>query len=316
MNKALQKPRCPQNKKFDFHTRDLLYLRSQVSPQILEGERDLLQAPTLLYTPGLIVGHLAPDLDCLTAIWLLIRFGGAADAELLFVPAGTTLDGQPPDADPSIIHVDTGGGCFDHHQCADLDLSSAELIRRAIVPDDPVVQRLVRQVTQIDHADVQGARLPLYFNVNDLIAGYNALYPNHPQLVAQAMLPNLDAWYEHEARQSRLENAFGARLEFYTRWGLGIAMQSIDGASSRLAYGQGAVLYVYRDGRGYMGIAARSRSRVDLAPVYEDLKRVDGHADWYLHPSHRLLLCGTAKAPPRQVSSLSLEELVDVLRSS
>ena len=53
--------------------------------------------------PTTIVGHLAPDLDCLTAIWILIRFGGAADAELRFVPAGATLDQQPADADPRII---------------------------------------------------------------------------------------------------------------------------------------------------------------------------------------------------------------------
>jgi hypothetical protein len=63
-----------------------------------------------------------------------------------------------------------------------------------------------------------------------------------------------------------------------------------------------------------MGIAARSRSNVDLTPVYRDLRRIEPDADWYLHPSKRLLLCGTAKAPPRVPSKLSLEELVGVLR--
>src|SRR5689334_1200993 len=68
--------------------------------------------------PTTIVGHLAPDLDCLTAIWILIRFGGATNADLQFVPAGATLDGLPVDADPQIVHVDTGGGRYDHHQRA------------------------------------------------------------------------------------------------------------------------------------------------------------------------------------------------------
>ncbi len=267
-----------------------------------------------MVAPTVIVGHLAPDLDCLVAIWILVRFGDAAEAEFAFVPAGRTVDNLPVDSDPAIIHVDTGGGRFDHHHVADASLCAAELVRRAVVPQDEALQRMVEQVISIDNAEAAVGRQTVFFNITDLIAGYNALYPNRPHHVAQAMLPNLDAWYEHEQRTLRLERAFTRRLEFKTRWGLGIAMASDDGGSSRLAYGRGAVLYAYRDRRGYMGIAAQRRSSVDLEPIYHDLQLVDGEADWYLHPSHRLLLCGTAKAPPRVPSALSLEELVDVLK--
>jgi hypothetical protein len=51
-----------------------------------------------------------------------------------------------------------------------------------------------------------------------------------------------------------------------------------------------------------------------LSQVLRDLKRIDPDADWYLHPSKRLLVCGTPKAPPRKPSRLSLDELVGVLR--
>lgn len=261
----------------------------------------------------MIVGHLAPDLDCLAAIWMLLRFGGAEGAELHFVPAGTTLNDQPPDADPRVIHVDTGGGRFDHHQRAAPNLSASELVRRATKPSDRALERMVRQVTQLDTASAAPGEQG-FFNINALIAGYNLLFPSKPHHVAYAMLPNLDAWYEHEQRQVRLEQAFSQRIEFATCWGLGIAMESEDGGSSKLAYGSGAVLYAYRDGRGWMGVAAQARSRVDLSPVYHDLQRVDKGADWYLHPGRRLLLCGTAKAPPRSPSRLSLLELVDLIR--
>jgi hypothetical protein len=63
-----------------------------------------------------------------------------------------------------------------------------------------------------------------------------------------------------------------------------------------------------------MGVAAQQRSDVDLETISRDLQRLDSQADWYLHPSHRLLLCGTSKAPPKQCSNLSLDDLVDVLR--
>ena len=260
-----------------------------------------------------IVGHLAPDLDCVTAIWIMIRFDHNDDAELEFVPAGTTWQGRPADVDPRVVHVDTGGGRFDHHQRKSRNLCSAELVRRATAAYDLALERMVRQVCLIDHA-LAPAGEQGFFNINALITGYNLLFPNRPRHVAQAMFPNLDAWYEHETRQLRLEQAFARRLEFDTRWGLGIAMESEDGGSSKLAYRQGAVLYAYRDGHGWMGVAAQARSSVDLTPVYQTLQVVDQDADWYLHPSTRLLLCGSAKAPPRVPSRLSLPELVSVLQ--
>lgn len=260
-----------------------------------------------------IVGHLAPDLDCLTAIWILVRFGGACDASLRFVPAGHTLDDRPPDADPQIVHVDTGGGRYDHHHIAARGVCAAELVRRHIAPEDEALERLVHQVNQIDNAVAPPASHG-FFNVNALVNGYNLLFPNRPHHVAYAMLPNLDAWYEHETRQIRLEHAFARRIEFDTPWGLGIAMEGDDGGSSKLAYRHGAVLYAYRTRHGWMGIAAQSRSNVDLSLIYHDLQMVDADADWYLHPGKRMLLCGTPKAPPRAPSRLSLDELVRVIQ--
>jgi hypothetical protein len=279
-------------------------------PTYLESERAAVDLPT---TPTTIVGHLAPDLDCLAAIWILVRFAGAADADLQFVPAGATLDGQPPDSNPLVIHVDTGGGRFDHHRASAQATCAADLVRRALAPRDAALERMVAQVCRLDNAIAPSGDQGC-FGVNALVAGYTLLFPNRPRQVAQAMLPNLDAWYAHETRQLRLEAAFDQRLEFETPWGLGIAMESADGGSSRLAYGRGAVLYAYRDGNGWMGVAAQARSHVDLSPVYHALRRVDAGADWYLHPNGRLLLCGTAKSPPRTPSRLSLAELVRVIQ--
>lgn len=243
-----------------------------------------------------------------------MRFAGGDQAELQFVPAGQTLEDMDADADHQIVHVDTGRGRFDHHQRAASDLCAAELVRRAVAPFDLALQRMVTQVCQIDNARASAGE-NTFFNINALIAGYNLLFPTRPHHVAYAMLPNLDAWYQHESRQIRLEQAFAHRLEFDTPWGLGIAMESEEGGSSKLAYGRGAVLYAYRDGNGWMGVAAQSRSPVDLSNVYSDLQVIDTQADWYLHPNKRLLLCGTAKAPPITPSRLSLIELVEVIEN-
>lgn len=258
-----------------------------------------------------IVGHLHPDLDCITAIWILCRWGGMNEANLRFVPAGMTLDNRPVDSDPQVIHVDTGGGRFDHHHTNDHALSAAELVRRAIAPNDSALARIVQSVTDIDHAYID---LSTVFNINDLIAGYHRCFPEQPDRVVGAMSTNFDAWHAHEERQNLLADAFQDRIEFDTPWGLGIAMKSDEGGSSRLAFGNGAVLYLYRDKHAHTGISARARSSVDLTPVFHDLRRLDPGADWYLHPSKRLLLCGTVKAPARTPSKLTIDELIGVLR--
>ena len=102
--------------------------------------------------PTTIVAHLAPDLDCIAAIWMFKRFGGAHDYQVRFVPAGTTLENLPADSDPHVIHVDTGLGRFDHHQRHVRTLSAAELVRRSLVGQDVALERMIRQVTLIDNA--------------------------------------------------------------------------------------------------------------------------------------------------------------------
>src|SRR6185503_17044445 len=113
----------------------------------------------------------------------------------------------------------------DHHQRKVQHICAAELVRRATAPKDVALERMVRQVCQLDNATAPAGEQG-FFSINALIAGYNLLHPADPHQVAQAMLPNLDAWHAYEARQLRLEASFAQRLEFDTPWGLGIALES------------------------------------------------------------------------------------------
>ena len=261
--------------------------------------------------PSVIVAHLAPDLDCIAAIWIFKRFGGATDVQLQFVPSGTTLNNQPVDSDPHVVHVDTGNGRYDHHQRHVRTLSAAELVRRNVASYDVALERIIRQVTSIDNAtatDRQGCDLGM------LADSFNLLYEDDPSRVVELMLPNLDAWYAHEQRQLLLNESFANRIEFHSPWGRGVAMQSLYGGSSVMAYRGGAVLYVYREElHGWMGVAAQARSNADLTSLADQLAVIDADAQWYLHPSKRLLLCGTAKAPVTRTSRLSLREMVTVI---
>jgi hypothetical protein len=248
------------------------------------------------------------------AIWILRRRLHPA-AELRFVPAGSTLDDQRVDSDPAVIHVDTGGGRYDHHHTAATDICAAELVRRHIAPGDSALQRLVAQVCAIDHArarDDGGG-----FGVTALIAGLLAIHPDDPAAVYAAMAPNLDAWLAAEEQHIQARVAYARRIAFATPWGPGVALEGASSAGAgRLAFAAGAVLYCYRDQRSGMGVVAQARAAVDLAPLSRVLAQRDANADWYLHPGGRLLLCGSATAPPRRPSRLTLAELIEMVRQA
>src|SRR3989344_1403199 len=107
----------------------------------------------------LIVTHHHPDLDGAFASWLLVRFlkdefGGATFA---FVPAGRTYKDKPVDADPHVVHVDTGLGRFDHHDTKREKLSASSLVLDFIIQQQPhlkndaALRTMCDFVTEIDH---------------------------------------------------------------------------------------------------------------------------------------------------------------------
>mgnify|MGYP001568899541 CR=1 FL=1 len=106
----------------------------------------------------IIVTHINPDLDALAGIWLIKRFFPTWEkADLVFVPAGKTFRGAPPDDDPEIIHIDTGFGKYDHHQtfkstCAAL-LVFMEVKKRQALSDENknALERFLTVIVDIDN---------------------------------------------------------------------------------------------------------------------------------------------------------------------
>ena len=262
-----------------------------------------------------IVSHYSPDLDSLTSTWLLKRFGGLADAELAFVVAGKTIDGLPADQDPEVIHVDTGGGRFDHHQpdVAGPNVCASKLVWQAVAPEDQALHRMVEYVTAVDNA--RHGQIPAWgpFTVIGLIWGNNIVHPD-PADAVEAIMPLFDAWYAWNRESVELERQFTRRIEFQTRWGKGLAFEGDQGGSRALAWEYGAVIFVRRTSRGWLGVTASSVAGIDLTPAYLRIREADPTAPWFLHPSKRLLLCGSHKSPIDNPSRLTLRELVDILK--
>ncbi|MEK7060883.1 MAG: chromate resistance protein ChrB domain-containing protein [Patescibacteria group bacterium] len=270
-----------------------------------------------------IVAHLGPDLDAIASIWLVKMFWPEwEEAGFAFVPAGKTLNDMPPDNNPEILHLDTGFGKFDHHQTAD-DTCAAKLVYDEVKKhhgEDKALERMVAIVNDIDHfrevffpnpnGDIWG------FGLHTIIDGWRYMYADNQLKIVELGMSALDAIYK------TMQNKVWAEIElekngreFETRWGKGIAFETVNDEVIHVSQKKGFVIAVRKDSRKqYLRIKALPIAEIDLSPVYERLKKEEPEATWFLHASHHMVLNGSAKNPEMKPSKRPLSEIIEVIK--
>lgn len=270
-----------------------------------------------------IVTHIGPDLDAITSIWLAKTFLPVwEEASLAFVPAGSTLEGKPPDDNPEIMHVDTGFGKFDHHQ-TNADTCASMLVYEEIKKTrgiDPALERLVAVVNEIDHfrevffpnptSDIWDLSL-----VNQ-IDGWRLIYPDNPLIYVDLTMKGLDGIYKTFQNKVWAEKELKEKgIEFETKWGKGIGVETTNDEVVHLAQKMGYAVAVRKDPKkGYLRIKSLPKDDIDLQSVYNRLKSEEPEATWFLHASHHMVLNGSSKNPDMKPTKKSLAEIIDALK--
>ena len=278
-----------------------------------------------------IVTHISPDLDALTAIWLIRRFfPGWEKAKLEFVPAGQTFQGKPVDNDPDVIHVDTGLGKYDHHQTKE-DICAAALVLEEILAIDSVsetkekikdwqkeaLKRILKIVNEDDHAGFLDWPEPASdrweFNLNQIADGLVNSFKKQAEFV-EYFLPLLDSLLKIMTGKIEAEEIIKNGREFATPWGKGIAAETENAEFRQLALKLGYVLVVKkRPQTGHLGIYANWQKGVNLKKIYRALIKADPDADWYFHISGFMVLNGSTSNPGMKPTKLKLEEVVKLI---
>lgn len=277
-----------------------------------------------------IVTHINPDLDAVTSVWLLKRFlPGWEEAEVGFCPASETLDDQPVDTNPDILHVDTGLGELDHHQFNKY-LSAAKLCFDYIKQkrkgeklsplDEAALERIVQVATEVDNArdlnwpEVAEDRYDFYFHT--IIAGIRGLAGSDEEVITYG-LKGLDAIFHQVKKRLDAEEELKKGVEFKTPWGKALGVES--GNDNVLWEGEkkGYCLVVRKDPEsGGVRIYSRYDTDVDLTEAYNKFRELDPNSDWYLHQSKKLLLNQASVNPNMRPTKLSLEEIIKVLKET
>lgn len=273
-----------------------------------------------------IVTHISPDLDAIASSWLIKKYLPEwGDAQMMYVPASTTLNDMDPDSDPDIIHVDTGSGRFDHHQLSGR-LSATKLVFDFLVEkhhiskrDREAVGRIVHQVNEIDNfaeATWPDPTNDIYdFGLHQLIFGLKGVESN-PEVYVPHIMNMLNGLIIIMKNKISAEAELSQGYIFTTKWGKAIAFESRNEETLRLALKQRYAIAMRRDPHtGFTKIKAFPVPEIDLTALYETLKQKDTKATWHLVGNAHVLLDGSTINPHAKKSNLPLSAILEILKT-
>ncbi len=303
----------------------------------------------------IIVTHSSPDWDAIASVWVLKRFlPGWENASVQFVPAGqrvAPLKGESAIehiGSDEVIHVDTGMGPLDHHQTSDMDVCGASRSWDYVKGENSefrvqnektkdrveAIDRIIKIVVAIDHFQEvfwQDASADYYeFSLLGLLDGLKIQKPNDDEFYMMFGMECLDGLTHQFENRIWAEQEIKKGKEFQTRFGKGIAFETLNDTVIKLSQKMGYVIVIRKDPRkGYVRIKARparnsklsdsssknSEEAIDLTLVYEQLSKMDPNATWFLHVSKKMLLNGTPKNPTMVPTTLSLDQIINVVKN-
>jgi hypothetical protein len=297
----------------------------------------------------IVVTHSSPDIDAIASVWLIKKYlPGWENAAIKFVPAGERIDKgkwknknqtSPIELieDDEVIHVDTGLGLLDHHQTISDKVCGASLAWNYVKAKNEefgdvnlqktqdrieAISRMVKVIVAIDHFKEVFWKDPIAdyheFDLDGILDGLKIQFPNQDDYYVEFVSKCLDAiLHEFENRVWAEKEIIRVGQKFETRFGKGIAFETINDSVIKLSQKMGYVIAVRKDPRkGYVrikAIPATDKIDIDLTSTYEKLIMLDPGATWYLHISKKMLLNGSVKSPKMRPSKIEIKEIIKVL---
>ena len=272
-----------------------------------------------------IVTHISPDLDAIASSWMIARYlPDWESADHAFVPAGETLDNEPVDSKPNIIHVDTGLGRFDHHQLKVRSSATKRvfdyLAEEGHIKEKDIlaVEHMVLIVTEIDNfgevhfPDPTNDRYS--FCLHEFVYPLRGLLSSDKELINMVFLI-LDSILFTVKNNIQAKKDIEAGLVMNTAWGKTVVMETKNEGAVKYALKSGYEMVVRRDPQtNHVRIKTQPNKKYDLTTLYKKILKADPSATWFLHISKNMLLNGSSKKPDSVPSSLSLKRLIAILK--
>lgn len=289
-----------------------------------------------MHTRKLIVTHHAPDLDAITATWLLKRFDAQrfADAHVAFVNPGERLSQTALDhygvMEKDATHVDTGLGEFDHHQAdrAKKHISAASLVYDHVcqvhpeLQTDAALREIVTITTEVDHfGEIEWPDASNYryaFMIQELVRGIEFTDPHNDESQLYFGITCLNAAYAVLTQKIKADEIIAEKgQEFSIAHGKCLALETRNDDTLKRAQKQGFVLVVRKDSKlGHVRIKVRPDAPFNLDAVHQNITAADQTGTWFYHGSGKMLINGSRKHRNQTPSPLSLNAVVKIIQES
>lgn len=265
-----------------------------------------------------LVTHINPHLDDIFGIWLLKKYDPKyQDFEVDFISATHNMVSEESEQK---VFVGTGGGKFDEHKeglktCAG-SLVFDYLKQEKLLPEDEILVKALEEMVEWNkQIDMGTIAIEAYdeFSVPAFIRCKDSTVESSKKSVelGSRILGRILLVLKKK-QQSLLD--WEKRIEFESKFGKSYAIvsETVDRPFCKRMGGDLFLIYNPK----YSSVQYFTPSHtLDLSPIYEKVKKMDPEADWFLHQSHHMVLCGSSSAPDSKPTKLSFEELIDIAKS-
>lgn len=273
-----------------------------------------------------IIIHPSVDLDCITSSWLVKRFFPQWDeATIEFIPYSGLWNDIPVDSNPDVLYLDVGHGQFDHHHRSEYTSATKLVYEHACLQNFIETKtvtplgRLVNLVNDIDHfaeynfPEAASDRWDL--SVFQIIGGLKQKGYKDNEII-QIVYTCLDGALQLFKNKTKAEEEIKKGYIFNSKWGKTLAMNSGNDEAMRLAQKTGYQMVITKNpDDGNIRIKTIPVTTLDLSPLYDKIREKDKKGSWYLHISKNMLLNGSKKRPGYVPSPLTLQQVIEIIKS-
>lgn len=232
---------------------------------------------------------------------------------------GVTWQDKAVDSDPEVVHFGIGRGKYDEHK-GDLNQSAASLVwqdikNSGLVKDEleqKALDELISWNTLIDTGQAPDYEFS-EFSVQSFLRPLDSKKETSQKAINLGS-EILDRILEVLKRKQQSIRDWDKKIEFSSKFGKSYAISSetVDRSFCKRMGGDLFIIYNPK----YRSVQFFTPSQnIDLAPIYEKVKSLDSEADWYLHQSHHIIICGSHTAPDSKPTKLTFEQLIEVVKN-
>ncbi len=259
-----------------------------------------------------LITHINPHLDDICAIWLYRKFHSESkDANLEFIPASKEA---ASDESEDKIYFGTGGGRFDEHKEGSKDSAAslvwAEVQKNATINEieKKALDELINWNTLVDTGQAPHSELSP-FAVQSYLRPLDSTQEGSKKAVLLGE-EILDRILEVLKRNQQAKLDFEKAVKFESKFGQGVGVTS-ETVNRAFCTNQEGDLFLMVNPKD-KSVQFFTPKQIDLEPLYKKLKEQDPEADWFLHQSHHIILCGAGAQPVFKATKLSFEQLIKV----